>query len=1331
MKIIIPNLCALIAFIMVVPIFSSTNLIMVDASTTETTEFLIFKPNNNELLSNLQITCIEEYSDFILVEITAFQKELLIRNGVRAVEIKEQSFVHVNGYKFDIKEGEPTLSPNETINGYDPYTDGLYIVHLIGPVKDKWINMIQETGADVINYMPNYAFEVRMTPEEKINLEGLSFVDGIAFYHPAYKISQELGSTGLSITLMNSITNVETISTISEMADILSISSTSFGHLIVISKTDDSTIRSIAILPDVQFIGPHHENALTDEVGMQIDGGYCWFNDPDGNPSTPYRATGNYGAYVNHLGWTGAGVTVAIADSGIGNGSIGNAGHNDFTGRVIGGMAVGGGSFADGYGHGTHCAGLLAGDTYNGNGVTYAGHGPYYVGMGLAYNAKLYSEKIFDNSGDWIGADFGDIQQWGYAGGGRIHTNSWGESAANGQYDERDEAYDQRVRDADDEASGNQQLITFVSAGNYGPSSPSVTGPATGKNVISVGSVENYMPDTDSYGNNFDIGTDANNPDQISDFSSRGTTDNRIKPDIMAPGQAILSLRSPVAPPNCLYGAYTEDDRYVWCSGTSMSCPTAAGGGALIYEWHQANYGTPPTPAMVKALLVNTALNIGPVDCPNDEYGWGRMYLPTIMDPPAPFMLYDTEPELTTGEIHEFNFTYSDGAEPIKITLAYTDKNALNGDNPTLKNQVNIEVESPSGDIYHGNAFVGGWTPANTEPDLGWDDNQDGYDDRNNVESVFIPFQSLEAGTYTLRVIGFNVPEDCDNDGSLDQDYSLVMYNVDISKGRIDLDKDRYPIEDIARVEVRDMDLDTDGTQQNVIVTVDSSTEPTGESVILTETGGSTGIFVSTLPLSATNGVGVLWVSHGDTITATYNDADDGTGSPAVVTDTATVDDKAPNAPTMLTVDWWGHTNIILLEENFTGSYPPPGWAENDPFGRWNQNFGNESGGESPEARFEFMATTNLWRLYAGPIDTGGLTEIKLQWNNFNDELGPGTDCKIQTSSDGSSWTDTSWIWTSGSGDRGPRLENITINTPDVGSGTFYVGWTVDGNGANINSWYIDDVLLNYSGPYTNDNWLNWTLSPDDGAGDNDVIFYNIYRSVNQFGPWDGSAYIDSVFAGMDSYIDPGCGEVDGIHWWYIVRAEDTVGNEETNVNAVPEPAVPTFNIPVIVDWNFISSPLIPSNISVPNVLLDLDSDTTWTILQYYDAADGTDPWKTYCSLKPASLNDLDVVNNTMGIWLYIPDVGSLGDGFIKVTGAQPTTTNINLWAGWNLIGYPSLTERNISDALAGTGYDRPVEGFNATAPYRLSPLADTYSMKPSEGYWVHVPVDTIWNVIW
>ncbi len=53
-----------------------------------------------------------------------------------------------------------------------------------------------------------------------------------------------------------------------------------------------------------------------------------------------------------------------------------------------------------------------------------------------------------------------------------------------------------------------------------------------------------------------------------------------------------------------------------------------------------------------------------------------------------------------------------------------------------------------------------------------------------------------------------------------------------------------------------------------------------------------------------------------------------------------------------------------------------------------------------------------------------------------------------------------------------------------------------------------------------------------------------------------------------------------------------------------------------------------------------------------------------------------------------------------------------------------------VVDALWGTGADR-VEVFNDLAPYRISEVSPTYIMRPGEGYWVHVPADTIWIINW
>ncbi len=166
------------------------------------------------------------------------------------------------------------------------------------------------------------------------------------------------------------------------------------------------------------------------------------------------------------------------------------------------------------------------------------------------------------------------------------------------------------------------------------------------------------------------------------------------------------------------------------------------------------------------------------------------------------------------------------------------------------------------------------------------------------------------------------------------------------------------------------------------------------------------------------------------------------------------------------------------------------------------------------------------------------------------------------------------------------------------------------------------------------------------------------------------------------------------------------------------------FSIPLQLGWNLISVPLVQANTTIQSVLSSIDGK--WDVVQYYDATDAMDHWKTYATFKPPPLNDFQAINHTIAFWIRTTEACNL-----SVNGTVPGLTNIPLKAGWNLVGYPSFVEKSIIDALAGTGYDLPVEGFNATAPYRIDQLADTYMMKPGEGYWVHVPADTVWVVDW
>ena len=140
------------------------------------------------------------------------------------------------------------------------------------------------------------------------------------------------------------------------------------------------------------------------------------------------------------------------------------------------------------------------------------------------------------------------------------------------------------------------------------------------------------------------------------------------------------------------------------------------------------------------------------------------------------------------------------------------------------------------------------------------------------------------------------------------------------------------------------------------------------------------------------------------------------------------------------------------------------------------------------------------------------------------------------------------------------------------------------------------------------------------------------------------------------------------------------------------------------------------------NVLNSIDGK--YDVIKYYDSTNASGPWKTY--RVGASTNDLADIDNTMGFWINITEPNVT----LTVSGTIPVSTTIPLYAGWNLVGYPSLTPDTVANALWGTGADR-VEVCNLTEPYLIKEVSPTYVMKPGEGYWVHVVADTVWVVDW
>jgi serine protease AprX len=306
-------------------------------------------------------------------------------------------------------------------------------------------------------------------------------------------------------------------------------------------------------------------------------------------------------------GATGQGVTVALVDTGV-------AEVPDLAGRIVevtddrtGSRAScqnlsGEDGCGDSYGHGTFIAGLIAGD-----GTASAGQH-----TGAAPGARILSVKVAGRDGtsdvstvlaaiQWVVSfrDRYDIEVLNLSL-GTDSTEPWHTDPLNYAVE--------RAWDAG--------ITVVVSAANLGPEPGTVTKPADDPLVLTVGSVD-------------DRATPAVDDDRLPAFSSRGPTrDGLAKPDVVAPGAHLASLRAPGSLIEELYGD-SADGAYRRGSGTSMSAGVVSGAVALLLQQRPDL-----SPDQVKALLRSTAR---PVASPDPmAVGAGLVDVPAALAAPAP-----------------------------------------------------------------------------------------------------------------------------------------------------------------------------------------------------------------------------------------------------------------------------------------------------------------------------------------------------------------------------------------------------------------------------------------------------------------------------------------------------------------------------------------------------------------------------------------------------------------------------------------------------------------------------------------------------------------------
>lgn len=308
-------------------------------------------------------------------------------------------------------------------------------------------------------------------------------------------------------------------------------------------------------------------------------------------------------------GITGAGIGVGVIDTGIAGDQPDfkdAAGGSRIVANVI--TSPGAKTPGDGFGHGTHVAGIIAGDSnHRPAGDPFKGK---YVGM--APGANLIAIKASDDAGNSTVLDV--INGIAFA---VDHKDQFNLRVLNlSLAADTPQSYKTDPLDAAVEHAWQKGIVVVVASGNRGSAADAVQyAPANDPFVISVGGVDESA--------NSGRGGRA-------DWSSNGVTqDGLSKPDVVAPGAHMVSVLAPssafqVMCPNCALGG-----QYFKAGGTSMAAPVVAGAAALLLQARPTL-----TPNQVKALLMGTDKPVA-----GNKVGTGMidveraLYTPTQMVP--------------------------------------------------------------------------------------------------------------------------------------------------------------------------------------------------------------------------------------------------------------------------------------------------------------------------------------------------------------------------------------------------------------------------------------------------------------------------------------------------------------------------------------------------------------------------------------------------------------------------------------------------------------------------------------------------------------------------
>jgi choice-of-anchor C domain-containing protein len=447
---------------------------------------------------------------------------------------------------------------------------GAWIVQANGPITSAFRAALAAAGAQIVSYIPNNAYLVTATAGGAAGLAGQPGVQSVNPYEPYYKISASL--LGLAVNQKNLPDNsvltlglfpntaAQTVEQIKQLGGtVVANDQSPFGPIVRVTPPQNWT--ALAVLPGVQIMELAHRRAVANDLARVTLG-----------ISTDTTTTNNY------MNLSGKNVLVEVNDTGI------DATHPDFSfggsaetpgtvppSRIIGDSPL---SLVDTDGHGTHVAGIIAGNGSESYTVINTPQGSVTNAdfRGKAPAAQLYSVVAQDYSDSYL-------QTAPALTNALISNNSWtydGDSS----YDLAAASYDAAVRDALPTVTGSQPVLFVFAAGNDGGGDDAggsgnpdtILSPGTAKDVITVGALQQDRGITNTY-----TPLDTTNQEQawfngtsssylVAGYSSRGNvgigtegTYGRFKPDVVAPGSFVVSTRSEQWDQNAYYNPTNDN----------------------------------------------------------------------------------------------------------------------------------------------------------------------------------------------------------------------------------------------------------------------------------------------------------------------------------------------------------------------------------------------------------------------------------------------------------------------------------------------------------------------------------------------------------------------------------------------------------------------------------------------------------------------------------------------------------------------------------------------------------------------------------------------------